>query len=231
MTLVETLILYIGPAIAKSIIKNWLGDNLPASALASLVDATKSETEKTLVDRQASNKIDKIAKEISSKLKPLVQSGEYKLSDEQMLVVGQAAVFTLNSAQISVDVLISLGLNVHKFYKYLLNSRKNVTKDLSDNENRAYEFLIYEISKQIIDISTELESYERTLSAKLLDNQEQILNQLEKLTKMPEANHYRFEQNYCSVIKQQLDKFEIFGLPQLDTISRKQSLRICPSTS
>jgi hypothetical protein len=74
MPLVETLLLTLGPAVAKAILKSWLPSDVADAAGASLIDLLKSRTEDLLAQRQGRRQFEEIGDNVAKSLQPLFEA-------------------------------------------------------------------------------------------------------------------------------------------------------------
>ncbi|MGH7492273.1 MAG: NACHT domain-containing protein [bacterium] len=222
----ETISLSLGAAIAKQIIKSWLGDNVAAGLSGELVDLLKSKTENTLTQHESTRRIEKIGEQLVGKLRPVFEVESLKLSAPEMAVVTQEVALTLAKTPIDARLVVDYRFDAERLARHLSNSRPDVVQAFSASETALYERFLREVCKEIVEIASELSSFERHCSETTLRSQDQALDFLEKIFSRPTEEAAAFERLYCNTIKQQLDRMELFGVARMDVATKRQSLSI-----
>lgn len=225
MPLIETISLTIGAGIARQIIKSWLGDSV-AELSGELLDLLKAKTEGTLAQREAARRIEKIGEQVADKLRPVFDAESLKLPASEVAVVAQEMALTLAKTSIDARLVLDYRFDAERLTRQLVNSRPNVVQTFSAAEVALYERLLREICKEIVEIASELSSFERHFSETTLQSQDQVLALIEKIYSRPTEEAAFFEQLYCKTIINQLDRMEVFGVVRMDAATKRQSLSI-----
>ena len=71
MPLVETLVLTLGPAVAKAILKGWLQSDVADAAGGSLIDLLASKTKDVIAQQRGKQQFDAIGLQVAESLQPL----------------------------------------------------------------------------------------------------------------------------------------------------------------
>jgi hypothetical protein len=236
MTLVETLALTVGPAIAKAILKSWLKDSdIALNTTSSLVDLLKSKTEDKIAQKRGDRQFEEIGERVAGSLLPLFE--EAHLEESGRVAVARAVAETLDKAPIDPELLAQRDLDPSELERYLLDSRPNATRDFSEAETALYQRIISESASYIVDIASQLPTFaERTFAEVLkrekllLDRTDQILDEVRRIREEsrqanPEADAARFEEEYRRSVVRKLDELELFGA-DVSTASRRHRLSV-----
>lgn len=226
MPLVETVALAIGPAVAKAVLKLWLGDGLPNTAASNAIDLVKRKVEDMLAQNKADLQIQRIGEQIAVRLHPVFDHDGISLGEEERGVVALEFARTLSIADITSKLLVDANLDADILARHLLYVANASVRLFSAAEMALYERLIRESAKEIMTVANSLTGFERYFSASVLQGMDNVLAAVAKLIATPSQEATQFESRYRAVVKQNLDKVEVFGLPQLDTLTRRQSLSV-----
>jgi hypothetical protein len=226
MPLLETILLGLGPSIAKSIIKSWLGDSLQTDLAGDLIDLLKGTGEKAITEREAGPQLDKLGGTIAARMKPLFEHEGKTLDQDQRALLAQEVARTLAKVPITADLIISFKMDSDKLTRHLQQAHLDAIRLFSEKETALYNRMLAEASQSIVSVATQLPEFERVLTAKTLQGQEQILESLAALMARPDDESARFERDYHTIVKRQLDKMEFFGVRQVDTLASRQSLSV-----
>jgi len=226
MPVFETISLTLGAAIAKQIIKSWLGDGVVSNLSGELVDLLKGKTESTLAQREVACRIEKIGEQVATKLRPVFEAESLKLGASEIAVVTQEVALTLAKTPIDARLVLDYRFDAERLARHLVNLRPNVVQTFSAAETALYERFLRELCKEIVEIASELSSFERHFSEATLQNQDQVLELVEKILSRPTKESAAFERLYCKTIIGQLDRMELFGVTRMDSATKRQSLSI-----
>jgi len=236
MTLIETLALTLGPAIAKAILKSWLKDSdIALDTTSSLVDFLTSKTKDVIAQQRGRRQFEEIGERAAESLLPLFE--EARLEESDRVAVALAVAETLDKAQIDPELLAQRDLDPSELGQYLLDSRPEATRDFSEAETALYHRIISESAAYVVDIASQFPTFtERTFAEVLrrervlLDKAGQILDEVRRIREEsrqanPEAEAARFEEEYRRSLVRKLDELELFGA-DLSTVSRRHRLSV-----
>jgi Leucine-rich repeat (LRR) protein len=226
MPWLETLTLTLGASVAKHIVKSWLGDNLSATLLGDLVDILKDEGKKVGGQNESIQQIDRIGEQISKRVFLYFKADGSKLEENQRTAIALELARTLSKAQITSKLLVDCNLDPKALSQNLVEANPAATKLFSLTETTIYNILLTETSKAIIEVATDLASFHRQFATSILQSQDQILESLTRLLSTPDEKSRRYESEYLQTVRNNLDRVEMFGVPQYDVVARKQSLTI-----
>ena len=226
MPLLETIAIALGPSIAKAIVKSWFGQGWKTDLTSGLVDLLKGQGEKALARQDKEYRIEKIGEQIAARMRTLFEHEGATLGEQKRAVIAQEVALTLAKSRITSGLLVGYNLDPQKLARYLLDLRPDAMKTFSAAESALYERTLTEAARSITEIATELSGFDRVLAATQLQTDDQILEGIAKLLALPNEQAERFEQKYCEAVKKQLDRMEIFGVPSVDPLVRRQSLSV-----
>jgi Leucine-rich repeat (LRR) protein len=226
MPWLETLTLSLGASVAKHIVKSWLGESLPNSMLGDLIDILKDEGKKMGEQNESKRQIDRIGAQIANRVYSFMESEGNKLEENQRIAISLELARTLSKAQITSKLLVDCNLAPDVLAQKLKEVNPQATKLFSDTETTVYDHLIVETCKSIIEVATDLASFQYQFATSVLQSQDQILESLGHLLSIPDEKSQYYENEYLQTIRNGLDRVEMFGVPQYDVVARKQSLTI-----
>lgn len=225
MPVFEAISLTLGAAIAKHMIKSWLGDGVAALS-GDLIDLLKSKAESTSAQREASRRIEKIGEEVAIKLRPLFEVESSKASVPDIKLLTQEVAFTLAKTPIDAKQVLDYRFDAERLARQLVNSRPEVVRNFSEAEASLYERFLREVCHEIVAIASELASFDRYFSEATLQSQDQAFSLVEKIYARPSEEAAAFERLYCQTIIRQLDRMELFGVKRMDDATKQQSLSV-----
>lgn len=225
MPIFETISLTLGAAIAKHIIKSWLGENISGMS-GELLDLLKGKAESALAQRDTARRIEKIGEEVAIKLRPLFEIESSKASVPDIKLLTREVALTLAQTPIDAKQIIDYRFDAERLARQLLNARPEVVKNFSEAEASLYERFLREVCNEIIAISSELASFDRHFSETALQGQDHVLGLVEKIYARPNEEAAAFERLYCQTLVRQLDRMELFGVTRVDDTTKRQSLSV-----
>ena len=226
MPLLETLALSLGPSIAKAIFKTWLGQGWKTDLAGSLVDLAKGQGEKALAQRDQQPQLDKIGEQIATRMHTLFKSEGARLDEQERNLVAQEFALTLAQSKLSAGLVIEHNLNPQRLARHLIGLRPDATQLLSATQAELYERTLTEAARAITQVADQLSGFDRVRTAAQLESDDRLLDGIAKLLAVPSEQAAHFEQRYCEAVKKQLDRMDIFGVPDVDPLVRKQSLSV-----
>src|SRR3954470_6884184 len=87
MSLLSLITLAIGPAIAKAILKSWLGDGVGNDVAGSLVDMFKEQAKQIRDQRATSHQLEQIGEQIAAKMLPVFEHESLNLTEQDRRAV------------------------------------------------------------------------------------------------------------------------------------------------
>ncbi|MEO0373260.1 MAG: hypothetical protein AAF329_01275, partial [Cyanobacteria bacterium P01_A01_bin.17] len=211
MTLVETLIVTIGAAMGKSLLKVWLKEQpLLESAASSSVDLLKSKTTDVLSARKAAREFDTLGDRIAESLEPIFRN--CNLQKNSYDAVANEAASAISDAQISSKLLAELNYNPVKLLEHIKKQHPNGDKYFSEAEISLYNRVLDLAAQYIVDLASNLPGYTAQNFTQILqrldtsmETLDQVLDDLEKLRLTSESTSQNsqyadFERDYRALI-------------------------------
>ena len=196
MPLAETLIAVVAPAIAKTVLKLWAGDEKLASetggaaieALGKLIPGIRARNE-------ANRQLAAIGEKAAASLDFIFETeGKTLLAGDQEAVAKLVAE-TLNRTKISVDLLVQKDLDPSQLAAHFLSEAGNQLDQLPEPRAELFRRVIEEASQSIIDIAHNLPNFSERTFAELLrrdqvliDAAGRMLEGLERIRSQPQAD-------------------------------------------
>lgn len=224
MDILSLIGLHLGGAIAKHIIKVWLGDDFKGTVASELVEISKGIVERKFSNQTDLKQIELVAKQVVKDVQPIFKHADLNKEDRASAAIETAV--TLSQSKIDADLLIKVRLNPERLKKYFIDSRPEVTEKFGTDETELYKRLIGEFSIAISKTATNLSGFDSRLASQTLYDSEQILKNLIKILQKPDEDAERFELSFRNSIKKTLDQMELFGLPRVDDVTRRQKLSV-----
>ncbi|MDA1141931.1 MAG: NACHT domain-containing protein, partial [Planctomycetota bacterium] len=238
MALQETLLLKVGPAIAKAVLKLWLKDRSFASNVSvALVDILGAKTADIMAQRDGKREFEAIGDRVAQSLSPLFERDGASIEEGERTAVALALAETLDKTPLDAEFLVKKDLQPTLLAKHLLDSWPDATRGLSQKGTDLYRRAISETSQRIVDIASQFPSFtERSFGEvlrrenELLDIVKRILEEVSRIRESSqkanlEANAAQFEETYRLAVARNLDNMELQGA-NLSATSRRYSLSV-----
>jgi len=236
MALTETLLLQVGPAIAKTILRLWLKPIDAGVGLGTdIVDILKGKTSDVVAQQRAKRQFEAIGEKVAESLEPVFEGESGGLDEASRTAVAMAVASTLDQAKIDSTLLARRNLEPAELAKHLIGSDLKQTRHFSVAEKLLYERIIGESSRLIVDIASQLPSFtERTFSEvlkredQLVNTTNQILKEVRRIRRNSQQfdqQAARFETEYRLNVTRNLDKLELLGV-DVSAASRRHRLSV-----
>jgi hypothetical protein len=237
MPITETLILSVGPSIAKSILRCWLKDDLITEFSPDIFDLFMSKITDIRARQRTKRQFEEIGERVADSLLPIFNLEGKELDEGTQEIVANTFAEILEKASISSQLLIEKDLSPKKLEQYLNELSNDAIKLFSQAESALFQRLISESSQLIIDISSQLPQFSERTFAEIFKRgnslQEIVLKVLDEVHRIrqvseranPEEQARRFEEDYRREVVRSLDRVEIYGATISDE-SRRYSLSV-----
>lgn len=222
MPLAEILLIEVGPAIAKSILKAWLKDSVIGQDVSfSLIDLLKSWTTDASAQRKGKRQFEEVGDKVAENLLPLFEIEGVHLDEGGRTAVALAVAETLNKSKLSSGLLAELNLDPTKLAKHIEKAHPTATQLFSKVEQDLYQRIIKESCIYIVNIASRLPAFSERTFAEVLKREDLLLNKsnqvLEELDKIrerldPMAEAGRFEIAYREAVARNLDVLQLLGV-------------------
>ena len=228
MSLIETLLVKLGPAITKSILAIWLNDanlapNFTTDAVADFIDVFRGKTDDVIAQRRAARQFVDIGERVAESLLTIFENEARHLDEASSKAIIIAVSKTLTEAKISSSLLAKNDLDPNKFAKYLIDF-ENHSRHFTANESHIFHRVLKECSQCIIDIASSLPNFSEQTFAELLKRDRKLLSiatqilqtvqsirEISQRTNSNQITEY-FEYEYRRNVERKLGKIQLFGL-------------------
>jgi len=225
MSISGTLLVILGPAIAKTILDSWLNNSSLAKAIGSEIVDKLTDTITNPSDRQNTQReIERIGKQIAEQMRPIFDREASHLDEGSRSAIQLAIADTLRWANVTNELLMSQDLNAGGLKQHLCKAYPEASRDFNRAETALYDRILTEVSDKIILAAPQLEDFSRSFATETL----------QRLTRIEAAGRRRqdewqqevdeFERQYRRTIARELDQMEVFGMPRMDSLTSRQSL-------
>ncbi len=231
--LLETLTLALAPAIAKAILKFWLRESSIAQDVTSdILDLIRSKTDDVIAQQRAKRQFEEIGARVVDNLIPIFQAKNLQMNDISRNAVAIAVTETINKARIQPNLLLDRDLDPTRLANDLIGSSSQTTQHFSDAERQLFDRAISEASQCIVDISSQLPSFNEITFAEILKREgsliiatDRILKELQRIQEESQRSNPReeaasFEVKYRQTLLRKLDQVELLGVDLSSTSSR-----------
>lgn len=237
MPLLETLVLSIGPAIAKTLLKFWAGDNkLAAESGDSAIEALSKIIPEIRTRNEALRQLDAIGERAAESLIFTFEAEGKQLMIDDQEVVARLVAETLDHSNITTELLIQKDLDPSQLAQHFIERGSAQLEALPTHRRLLFIRVIEEASQSIVDIARVLPSFsERTFGELLkrdrilVDAAQKILESVDRIRakadEYQEAEAAKFETEYRRAVARNLDRVELFGV-DLSRSSRSQPLSV-----
>ncbi|HWS83193.1 MAG TPA: NACHT domain-containing protein [Ktedonobacteraceae bacterium] len=236
MSLIATLSIEVGASIAKSILKLWLKDfDIAVDTASTIVDMLKSKMTDRVAQQRAQRQFEAIGEKVGESLLPIFEA-DGTLDEGSRTAVALAVAETLNT--ISGEAMVQLNLDPSRLATYLLDKHPATGYHFNETETLLYQRIISESCAYIVDIASQLPTFNKDTSVEILKREGQILGianeilqevswmrkQLNPQEKdAQEAAHFELE--YRRAVLRNLDTLQLFGT-DVTVSSRRHRLSV-----
>lgn len=232
MSVIDTLVVELGPVIAHTILALWVRDpnmapNFAANAISDLAQYFQGKVGTVLDQRNAARQFEAIGEKVAASFSPIIESEGMKLEESSWKAVTHAVAITLQRSSIDASILAQNNLDPMQLNRYLLSHRDGLTSWMSTEELSLYEKIILECSHNILGIAESLPRFnERSLA--------EIMRQGNRLLEVTQTTLYNtriilestrdligdasdLEIRYRNIIRKKMNKIHIFGMDASST--------------
>ena len=230
-SLIEILVVTIGHAIAKSLVKIWLKDTLIGETVTeSILDLLKGKTSDLIAARKGSRLFEEVGDKVAKSLEPtfLMYEAEAELdvrTQKKKLsfsVVAEAVAFALDTTVFTPKLLASLSNDPYKLLDFI-KKNNDVPKGLNEVEIALFNRSLELSCQYIIDLSRNLPDYTSSNFTEILKRMDtfveqlnRVISDLDQLRAASDINFgvakANFENNYREAIVRNLNHVELLGL-------------------
>jgi len=214
------------PAIAKTLLEAFgIPTKLLNAVLEEVIDNTSEGIVSSVEAKKALSKsIDQIAKQLANDIKPLFEREARSLQGDTKNAIVISVAETLIKARLSADTLAEINFDEERLKDYLLKVYPEVLIGFSDSEKSLYQQVVGLASKRLIASAAQMEGFALSAAAMTLQRLDEVLKQLALARELANQAADAYAKNYRRKVQEKLDKLEVFGLKEIDSLSRQQSL-------
>ena len=216
----------LAPTLAKGLLESFnIQSKLTNNIAKKAIDTAASELLKPAANKaDLSQQAEEIAKRMADDIRPLFegQDRQVSISSREPIVWGLAQ--TLTKAGLTQAGLAEMNFDAGSLEKHLLEANPGVDRDFSEGEQALYQRAVGMMSQRLIEAAPSVEGYEVAKATEVLQRLEEITKQLGVERDLAIQAADEFVERYRRVVKDELDRLEVFGLPRMDRLTSKQSL-------
>jgi len=237
MPLLEILVSCVGPAVAKTVLKLWAGDNDAAvEAGGSAIDVLAKLIPDLRARNEAERQLQAIGEEAAESLKFTFETEGRQLMFDDQEAVAKLVAQTLDRSKISAELLLERDLDPVKLTNHFVAEANEQLSLLPEPRAWLFKRVIEEASQSIVDIAGELPHFSERTFAELLrrdrvliDAAHRTLESLDriraKVEDSEEAESANFETEYRRAVMRNLNRLELFGV-DLSRASKSHPLSV-----
>jgi AAA+ ATPase superfamily predicted ATPase len=232
VSVIEAVTIELGSAIAKSILKAWLKDSsLEDDISSSLIDLLKKRTSDVLAQRSGRRQFELIGEKVGKDLLPIFEQDGAQLDEGSRTAIALSAANAINL--LSSKLLAESSLGPAQLEKHILDTYPLVNQHFNSTESELYKRIIQISCPYIIDIASQLPSFNDRTFAEVLKRETLLIEQAELI--LQEVRHIReslgstkagrFEEEYCKSVARKLDELQLFGT-DVSSANRRHRLSV-----
>ena len=228
MPLLETAALGLAGALAKEVAKALLGkDSTLLDAAGVLIDVFKGQSEKSFSNTRDAHKVEALSREIVEQtLTAFNREGSGFSSDDQRRIKAEVAA-TIASTPLTPQFIIQRDTDITRIARDVIEQRAPQLSQaqLSAREQGVYERMVTECTHAMCDVVMSIDTFvphqvgeamrrQQDFEAIMLDA---LMARMTQERDEQWASQARaFQKSYRALAKKQFDKFELFGIRNVD---------------
>lgn len=238
MPLHEVLIVSVGMAVARSVLKLWLKDTeIAADVTLSVFDIFKQKIPDYVLRHRAELQFNAIATEIGENLIAFVERETSTIPENEKEAAAIAVADSFNKAGINNEILLSQNLDPIQLESYLVKTVPDAARDLSQAGAGLYKKILRETCNYVIEIVVTLPDFTLKSTQEFLKRHREIIDLVEKVLDHLPKTHASgetsvgisedkiFEDQYRREVARKLDWLELFGL-DVSPANKRYALRV-----
>jgi len=224
MALLTTIVLTLGGALVKHVTAGWVGDGAQSQIAQDLLDLVRDQLDSGLASRTEQPQIDQVVAQVMQKLTPFFATEIRTLDKAAQAAVLLAVAYTLTHDKIDAERLIQQRLDPARLVAALAEQTSEQTNGFAPDERVVYQRLLSECCRHLVYIANHFAGYTILVDRFMLLTLEQLLQNTEHLLAGPSAQTLEYENAYRAHLPDQLNKFELIGIPYAQDAVNRQSL-------
>lgn len=252
MPLIEYISASLGGAVARAVLRMWLGGGLEGELGLSLLQMAEKGATSSREAKRIRRSFERLEEEIGEKLVPLVEVEFRRVPANEIEAAILVASETVDAARLDDAALFAVDLEPLRLERMIRRAAPRAAEEkmLSEAATGIYDFAVSEASNYIVEVFMSLPDFNKKEARELLSRESAILDLVQEvLDHLPgpgiggRGDRDRFEGDYRREVARKLDRLELFGLRSSDqarrfdlsvayialTASRKKSPRSQPA--
>jgi Leucine-rich repeat (LRR) protein len=238
MALMETFLLRLGGAVAKSVLSLWLGNvGVMGDVSDVTVDTLLERVPKLgiIERRRAVRQFERMAEAIAEKLTPFLEVEFGGLPENERAAAVEAVTDAFNRAGVTSELLVAQDLDPLRLEAHVRTAAPREEALLGAAARVLYAHLLREACNYAVEIAVTLPPFASQAARETLRRESEIIELINKvLSKLPEPGldgpggedaDARFETQYRRTVARLLDRLELFGL-NVSPISKRYALSV-----
>jgi hypothetical protein len=230
---ISAVIINMGGAIVKSIVKMWLGDNDSLEPVSdNLIDLFTKNSINVYDSRSLVRNFESIGDKIAGNFISIFD--EFNIEEGSKIAISEEVSRVISNFKITHELLLKISNNPKELYNRLLNSTESYKKYFGEAEQQLYIRCLDLSSQYIIDIAPNLPNYTRENFHEIMRRFDKISKKIDELleeTKLITVTSTRkseqdFERDYRNSIIRKYNKINLFGANNLERNMRIYDLSI-----
>ena len=232
---IEALTIDLGAAVAKTVLKIWLGDpDVAASTSADIGEIVASKISSLLQQRRAGRAFDRIAEEVAEVLDARLSVEYGGLASNEKNAAILAVRDTLSQTPLTSDVLFGADLDPLRLEELYRSGKPDAAQRalLVPAAIQFYDRLLQEVCEYVVAITIGLPQFGDRATVEMLQRETELLELVKKvLESLPRQaaafspDTDEFETRYRRAIVRKLDRLELFGIT-VSEFSRRYRLNV-----
>jgi hypothetical protein len=216
----------IGPPIAQGLIEAFSVKSKLANAIApkNLATVARDLLQPTAQGADASTQVTTLVQQMAADLRPLFEGHDRQVGSHSREAIVFGLAQTLTKAGLTPTGLAEMNFDADTLERELLRVNPGVDRDFSAAEQATYQQAIKLVSQRLIEVAPQVAGYEQAKATAMLQRLEAIATQLGLERVLALQAEDAFVARYRQVVKDGLDRLEVFGLPRMDRLTSQQSL-------
>jgi hypothetical protein len=238
MALVETVVVGIGAAIAKGILKLWLKEQPIAGEVGdSLIGLLQTHTNSQLALLDGQRAFTNIGQRVARSLLPLFEAEGDRLDEGGRNSVAIEVASALQRANVTPTHLARRNLDPAILANEIVANHPLPRNQFGEAEISFYQRMIGECCQAMVDVASRLPGFDEATFAEVLQREDVllertslVLREVQRVRELaeranPEVRAARFEADYRREVERSLDVLELFGL-DVDESSQRHPLTV-----
>ena len=223
VSVVGTVLKIVAPAVAKTLLQNLgIADNLTNKLLEQVIDVGTDALPEGEKQQSLEQQTQKLATRLKKDMQPLFEAKNLDKGSQEAILLAVAQ--TLLQGSVNLDELMNIGLDAERLTQQLLRVDSRVTIGFSQNEKSLYQQAIAIASASLIDAVPDIKGFQLSVTQAMLRQIEELASYVRSQKEIALQERDQFLARYRSIIANELDRPDKFGVPLLKNLLSQQRL-------